>query len=133
METLKCNQIIYKEDLIKDPDLLDYIKDQLDYIKDQLDANVGRKIVNSLINNGISICRANTKEYKLLDINAVNIIDTVQITKLIRCKDCANWDTEWTPSSGDGSHYCPMIDLVTNDAFYCAASSERKEENEKIN
>ena len=120
METLKCNQIIYKEDLIKDPDLLDYIKDQLD-------SNVGGKMLNSLINNGISICRANTKVYQLLDINAVNIIDTVQITKLIRCKDCANWDTEWITNSGDGSHYCAMIDLETNESFYCAASSERKD------
>ena len=120
METLKCNQIIYKEDLIKDPDLLDYIKDQLD-------SKVGGKMLNSLINNGISICRANTKMIQLLDINAVNIIDTVQITKLIRCKDCANWDTEWIPSSGDGYHYCPMIDMETNESFYCAASSKRKD------
>lgn len=53
-------------------------------------------------------------------------MDECPLSELIRCKDCANWDTEWTPSSGDGSHYCPMIDLETNESFYCA-SSERKD------
>lgn len=36
------------------------------------------------------------------------------------CKDCKNWDESWTPSYSDGtSHYCPMIDLVTDEHFYC--------------
>lgn len=120
METLKCNHIIYKEDLIKDQGLLDYIKDQLA-------SDIGKKVLDSILTNGISICRADTKMYQLLDINAVNIIDTVQITKLIRCKDCVNWDTSWRSRSGAGYHYCPMIDLETNEAFYCAESTERKE------
>lgn len=121
METLKCNQIVYKDDLAMDPDLFDYIKDQLD-------SNVGGKLLNRLLDNGgLHICRAKTKVEQLVDINAVNIVDKVQISKLIRCKDCKNWDTEWISRSGNGYHYCPMIDLETNESFYCAESSERKD------
>lgn len=117
METLKCNQIVNKEAIYGDPGLLDYIIDQLA-------SDVGKKVLDRLLTNGISICRADTKMYQLLDINAVNIIDTVKITKLIMCKDCKNWDTDWLPSDGVG-HYCSMIDLVTTEDFYCS-EAERK-------
>ena len=38
----------------------------------------------------------------------------------IECHECKDWDRDWTPSYSDGaSHYCPMIDLVTDEHFYC--------------
>ena len=45
----------------------------------------------------------------------------IEITKpYIECEDCKYWDIGWTPSYSDGtSHYCPMIDLVTDAHFYC--------------
>lgn len=110
METLKCNQVIYKEDLIQNPGFFDYIKDQLD-------SNVGGKILNRLMDNGESICRADTKMYQLVDINAVNIIDTVQITKLIRCKDC-----KWSDEEGR----CEVHETLSGNDF-CSKGERRKE------
>lgn len=47
--------------------------------------------------------------------------------KIVRCADCAEWDTSWTPDydlSGD-IHYCPIIDQMTCGNFYCA-NGEKK-------
>lgn len=116
METLECNHIIYKEDLIKDQGLLDYLIDQLA-------TDVGKKLMDSLLTNGISICRADSKMYQLLDINAVNIIDTVQIIKIISCKDCKYYDPK------DRNFSCNLFsDLgsANNDNDFCAWA-ERKD------
>lgn len=39
----------------------------------------------------------------------------------IECIDCIYWDRDWIPAyCDDGTlHYCPMIDLVTDQHFYC--------------
>ena len=36
----------------------------------------------------------------------------------IQCKDCINWQTDWDPIHGPG-HYCSLVDLVTDESFYC--------------
>ena len=44
--------------------------------------------------------------------------------RFVRCKDCANWDTDWHSRQAD-HHYCWMVDLVTDGEFYCAYSERR--------
>lgn len=47
--------------------------------------------------------------------------------EIIRCKDCKNWDTTWTNDFSPNYHYCPMVDGVRKDDWYCA-DAERKTE-----
>lgn len=36
------------------------------------------------------------------------------------CNDCSYWDCTWTSSRyGENVHYCYMIDLFTDEHFYC--------------
>jgi hypothetical protein len=45
----------------------------------------------------------------------------------IRCKDCKNWDTTWTNDFSPNYHYCPMVDGVRKEDWFCA-DAERKTE-----
>ena len=45
--------------------------------------------------------------------------------KIIRCKDCENWDTTWTNDFSPNYHYCPMVDGVRKEDWFCA-DAERK-------
>lgn len=45
--------------------------------------------------------------------------------EIIRCKDCTNWDTTWTNDWTPNYHYCPIIDGVRRDYFYCADAERR--------
>lgn len=56
----------------------------------------------------------------------VEAMPTVDAVPVVRCKDCVNWQTDWTPSAKD-SHYCAMVDLSTEETFYCSYG-ERKDE-----
>lgn len=50
-------------------------------------------------------------------------IPTVDAVPIIRCKDCINWDTDWTTHPPD--HYCPAIDQFTSADFYCGYSEKK--------
>ena len=45
--------------------------------------------------------------------------------EIVRCKDCINWDTTWTNDWTPNYHYCPIIDGVRKDNFYCADAERR--------
>lgn len=47
--------------------------------------------------------------------------------EIIHCRDCKNWDKTWTNNFLPNYHYCPMVDGVRKDNFYCA-DAERREE-----
>lgn len=49
------------------------------------------------------------------------------IGELIRCRNCVHWDKTWTNDFSPNYHYCPMVDGVRKDNFYCA-DAERREE-----
>lgn len=38
--------------------------------------------------------------------------------EIVHCKDCVNWQTDWD-TRADGCHFCAMIDLITEENFYC--------------
>ena len=48
---------------------------------------------------------------------------TVDAVPVIRCKDCINWDTEWTTHPPE--HYCPAIDQFTSADFYCGYAENK--------
>ena len=46
--------------------------------------------------------------------------------QITRCKDCKNWDTTWTNDFSPNYHYCPMVDGVRKEDWFCA-DAERRE------
>lgn len=62
----------------------------------------------------------NTQE--LYEINLC-IIDApaVDAAPIVRCRDCKNWDTCWTPSGKHGEcHWCGLHDFYPDGDFFCA-------------
>ena len=47
--------------------------------------------------------------------------------EIIHCRDCENWDKTWTNDFSPNYHYCPMVDGVRKDNFYCADAERRKD------
>ena len=49
--------------------------------------------------------------------------------EIVRCKDCENWETSWTPHGvSDGSrHYCAPLDLFPSADWFCADGKKRTE------
>ena len=54
-------------------------------------------------------------------------IDGIEFVKVVKCKDCKNWDTTWQNDWAKNYHYCPLIDGTRNGDWYCA-DGERKSE-----
>lgn len=52
-----------------------------------------------------------------------------QPTAVVHCKDCENWDTDWTSERTKGLkteyHYCPMVDSLRPADWFCG-DGERK-------
>ncbi len=117
-ETLKCNRIIDAVELDRHPELLRYIKNRMD-------SDVGEEVMHRIRDNGEYIVRAKIEEEQFKEFSAMNITETVEITRLIRCKDCMYWDKSW--QTIEGCHYCGMIDKQTEGNFFCG-DGEREEE-----
>jgi hypothetical protein len=49
--------------------------------------------------------------------------------EIIHCRDCKNWDKTWTNDFPPNYHYCPMVDGVRKDNFYCADAERRTDGN----
>ena len=45
---------------------------------------------------------------------------------VIRCKDCKFRETTWAYDSNANLHYCPLVDGVRREDFYCADAEERR-------
>lgn len=56
-----------------------------------------------------------------------DILPTADVIKVVRCKDCEYWQTDWIPNHGGdrGCHYCEMMDTFTEPLNYCG-DAERK-------
>ena len=60
---------------------------------------------------------------------AIDNAPTIDAVKVVRCKDCENWDTEWQPvlcKSNRVVHYCPILDRVTAENMFCAYGERRE-------
>ena len=45
--------------------------------------------------------------------------------EIIRCKKCEHWDKSWTSDWKLNCHYCPMIDRMCDENWYCAGAERR--------
>lgn len=63
----------------------------------------------------------------LMDVKRILIDLPPAEPQIIRCKDCKNWDTTWTNDFSPNYHYCPMVDVVRKEDWFCA-DAERKTE-----
>jgi len=53
---------------------------------------------------------------------------TLDVRPVVLCRDCQNWDTDWTPKyARENEHFCPNIGLTTREDWFCA-DGERREE-----
>ena len=57
----------------------------------------------------------------------INSQPTIQ-PEIIRCKDCKNWDTTWTNDFSPNYHYCPMVDGVRKEDWFCADAERKTDE-----
>lgn len=48
---------------------------------------------------------------------------------IVHCKDCENWDTDWTSERTKGLkteyHYCPMVDSLRPADWFCGDGKRR--------
>lgn len=115
-ETLKCNRVVCTEELDRHPELLQYIKNQID-------SDIGEEVMHRIRDNGEFIVRAKTKEEQFADIASVNIKETVEIKRLIWCKDC-----KYSSNESFGSLWCYRRDpflVLPND--FCSKAERREE------
>lgn len=68
------------------------------------------------------------QDHEMISSHLVWNAPSIDAVKVIRCKDCINWQTNWKSSTLFDGHYCAMVDSVTRKYFYCAYA-ERKNEN----
>ena len=61
---------------------------------------------------------------------AYEVIEGLPSTEpqIIRCKDCKNWDTTWTNDFSPNYHYCPMVDGVRKEDWFCADAERKTDE-----
>ena len=70
--------------------------------------------------------------FKLSDECRKRWLESVELPsaqpEITRCKDCKNWDTTWTNNFSPNYHYCPMVDGVRKEDWYCADAERRTDE-----
>ena len=55
-----------------------------------------------------------------------NVVYTSDRREVVLCKNCTEWDREWqVGDAGDDVHYCPIIDKVTLEDWFCASGERR--------
>ena len=60
----------------------------------------------------------------------MRVIERNAQSEIIRCKDCRHWDTSWQNDYAPNYHYCPLIDGMRRDDFYCADAERRTYESD---
>ena len=48
--------------------------------------------------------------------------------EIVRCKDCANYDTDWTPETVPDRHYCLVMDGMMPKDGFCNFAERRNDE-----
>lgn len=80
-EKLKCNRIVDVEELDRHPELIRHIENRIN-------SDIGEEVMRRITDNGEFIVRAQIKAEQFMETATANITETVEITRLIRCKDC---------------------------------------------
>ena len=53
------------------------------------------------------------------------------IDPVVRCKDCENWERDWSTLSESSSHFCPMMDTFTEPDEFCSRAERRSDETDR--
>ena len=61
----------------------------------------------------------------------LNTIPAADAVEVVRCRDCANWDTTWEPETLPEGHFCLELALMTKADFFCAAGEKRETEDDQ--
>ena len=50
------------------------------------------------------------------------------LVEIVTCKDCENWEKDLSPQTKTNKeyHFCPMIDMYTDEGFYCKDGKRRE-------
>lgn len=54
------------------------------------------------------------------------IRNTVEELRVVKCKDCENYQTDWEPESAYETHYCAMIDTFMPPYGFCSYAERRE-------
>ena len=55
--------------------------------------------------------------YEIQD--TIESLEPADVTPVVRCKDCKNWQTDWNPSIPD-RHYCAVMDSMMKADDFCS-------------
>ena len=64
-------------------------------------------------------------------IEELNVLPSAE-PEIIRCRDCEHWDKSWANDWEPNCHYCPMIDRVCGENWYCAGAERRTADGEEV-
>ena len=62
----------------------------------------------------------------------INNVPAADVVKVVRCKNCSEWQTGWNPiSTHKGAHFCAITGLFTDPDWFCkdGNKSEVEEDN----
>lgn len=64
-------------------------------------------------------------------VRILNQYPAADVKPVVRCRDCANWDTTWEPETLPEGHFCLELALMTKADFFCAAGEKRETEDDQ--
>ena len=95
-----------------------------------IDADAFKEYIRGACEDMKHLFKDNADFAKLITESFCKDIDeqpTIQ-PEIVRCKDCKNWDTTWTNDFSPNYHYCPMVDGVRKEDWFCADAERRTDE-----
>ena len=61
-----------------------------------------------------------------IDVKDIESLEPADVVKVVRCKDCENWQTDWNPAIPD-RHYCAVMDSMMKADDFCSYGERREE------
>ena len=75
----------------------------------------------NLRRNVDSVCDGDMNRTRRAAQRVIAQLPAVDAVPVIRCKDCKNWERDWTPLGTDGErHWCGPYDGFPDADFFCA-------------
>ena len=88
---------------------------------------IDHKTAQDAIEKYLLELQAEHKPFDVLNAVAVALSTVPTIDPVVRCKDCENWERDWSTLSGSSSHFCPMMDTFTEPDEFCSRAERRND------
>lgn len=62
---------------------------------------------------------------RLIENEVINKLQPIQ-PEIVRCKDCQDYQTDWSPSGKTGRHYCATMDSFMLPDGFCSYAERRE-------